>query len=273
LWARLEKLLRELNVPLLVGLGTDNKIKSVASDTLIYLVKICLRGQRFTKEPMVLENIRIKRETIRDAEETMEDGAGPDWFYMTLREDLCDGKSWDTYIEGKVKRKEEDAFDGLLEAVEEQIIEWEATDNKSGPLEAHLQSLFRGFVPPVSWSEDETVEASKTLATYLNEASQRILRRIRRPVVLEEIRFLYQKTDHGNEGERKEHYELKLFEALPSPGKKEILKLGARCLSKEEALAGFMKAVRESLEEWKTLGPDERVPSASSDKKGEGPAE
>jgi hypothetical protein len=91
-------------------------------------------------------------------------------------------------------------------------------------------------------------------------------------VKLENIRFLYRKSNHGNEGERKERYELELFEVLPGPGKKEILKLEPRCSSKEEALAGFMKSVRESLEEWKTLGPDERVPSESSDKKGKGSA-
>jgi hypothetical protein len=175
LWAHLEKLLRELKVPLLVWPGTGNNIKSIARDTLIYLVKICLSGHRFDKEPMVLKNVWIRLKSIRDPEETMEGGAGPDWYYMTVREDFPDKHSHATYIEGKVKPEKEDALDGLMEAVKEQIVEWEAEDKEadeqkekkldynpaaaavlqdSGPLEAHLQSLFHTFVPPVPWSEE-----------------------------------------------------------------------------------------------------------------------
>jgi hypothetical protein len=72
LWAHFEKLLRELKVALLVGPGTGNKIKSIARDILIYLVKICLSGHHFDKEPMVLDNIWIRPKSIRDSEETME---------------------------------------------------------------------------------------------------------------------------------------------------------------------------------------------------------
>jgi hypothetical protein len=121
--AHLEKLLRELKVPLLVWPGTGNKIKSIARDILIYLVKICLSGHHFDKEPMVLKNVWIRLNSIRDPEETMEGGAGPDSYYTTVRGDFPDKHSHATYIEGKVKPEKEDALDGLMEAVKEQIVE------------------------------------------------------------------------------------------------------------------------------------------------------
>ena len=114
-------------------------------------------------------------------------GASPDWYYMTVREILPHQRSWHTYIEGNIIPQVEHALDGLMEEVRERISKWDAEDAEtqqqkkrridketkfnpaaaaalqdSGPLEAHLKSLFRGFNPPVPWSEDELAEFSKT---------------------------------------------------------------------------------------------------------------
>jgi hypothetical protein len=56
--------------------------------TIPYLVQICATGGRTSEETMVVKDVTFEFKQARDPEETIEDGAGPDWSHRNVSEDF-----------------------------------------------------------------------------------------------------------------------------------------------------------------------------------------